>query len=49
MILWLDLFLQLFVQALAVMLAGVASVVITGLAAIVAFRIYVAMPMRRRR
>ncbi len=49
MILWLDLFLQLFVQALAVMLAGVSTVVIVGLAALVAFRIYVAMPLRKRR
>lgn len=49
MILWLDLFLRLFVQALAFGLAAVATVAISLMAAVGVVKLYAALPPRRRR
>ena len=48
MILWLDLFLQLFVQALAVCLAGVSTLGLCLAVFFLVLRIYAATPRRRR-
>lgn len=49
MIQWIDLFLQLFVQALAFLLAGVTTIVICFAVMLGAAKIYGALPLRRRR